>query len=115
MLSEMTESRMTACPSESAFTITGSSASAGRRRRTALTASRTSEAAAFMSVESLNSATTRLRPRELDEESETSPGTRATAPSTALVIWLSTASGVAPGKSVRTVMTGRSTLGSSRT
>jgi hypothetical protein len=58
---------------------------------------------------SANSSVTRLRPkRELDEIDRT-PATRPTAPSIRLVTSWSTVSGEAPGKSVVTEMTGRST------
>jgi hypothetical protein len=107
--------RTTGCASASALTICGVSAPSGRLLAIRATASRVSVAATSMSASSANSSVTRLRPkRELDEIDRT-PATRPTAPSIRLVTSWSTVSGEAPGKSVVTEMTGRSTFGSSRT
>ncbi len=101
--------------SESAFTMRGSSASSGRLFDTREMASRTSLAATLRSVLSENSSVTRLDPKDEVDEIDFRPATRATAPSTTVVSCWSMVWGDAPSKLVRTVITGRSTSGSSRT
>ena len=78
------------------------------------TASRMSEAATSRSTPSLNSTVTRLRPKDEVEEIDLTPVTRDTAPSSTSVSSRSMVSAAAPVKSAVTVMTGRSTSGSSR-
>ena len=78
-------------------------------------ASRTSLAATARSVLSVNSSVTRLEPKEDEEEIDFSPLTRATPPSMMRVICWSMVWGAAPSSVVRTVMTGWSVSGNSRT
>ena len=101
--------------SESALMMRGSSASSGRLLVTREMASRTSLAATLRSVESENSRVTRLDPKDEVDDMDFKPATRATAPSTTVVSCWSIVCGEAPSKVVRTVITGRSTSGSSRT
>ena len=101
--------------SASALTMVISSTPSGSRRSIAATASRTSFAATSRSTLARNSARTRILFSSLAELIALMPETRATAPSTTLVTSASMVSGEAPSKKARTVTTGRSTSGSSRT
>lgn len=114
MVSEVTASRITGSELASALTMRGLSAVPGIWLEMRLTASRTSEAATSRSTSSLNSMVTRLLPKEEVDEIDLTPETRATAPSIVSVSSRSTVSAAAPSKVVLTVMTGRSTSGSSR-
>ena len=107
--------RMTGLASASALMTVSCSTASGSCRSMRLTASRTSLAAESRSMSGEN--TTRMRKlfSSLDERTSFTPATRATAPSTSAVTSTSTVSGDAPGRSPRTVTTGRSMSGSSRT
>ena len=101
--------------SASALTTVMSSTPSGSCRSIAATASRTSLAATSRSMSGENSARTRQLFSSLAASMRLTPDTRATAPSSTLVTSASMVSGDAPSKNARTVTTGRSTSGSSRT
>ena len=107
--------RMTGDASVSALTTVTSSTPSGNRRVIRATASRTSFAAISRSTPGPNSARIRALFSSLAELSVVTPATRATAPSITLVTSASMVSGEAPSKNARTITTGRSTSGSSRT
>ena len=111
----MTPSRITGSALASALTIRGSSASSGSAFSTRPIESRASDAATLRSVASLNSTVTRLRPCDERAEIASTPEIRPMAPSITPVTSRSMVSGAAPSNSVVTVITGRSTSGSSRT
>ncbi len=91
------------------------STSSGSSRRIWLTASRTSAATTSKSTPGRNSIEIRALFSSLDERMDSTPETRAAAPSNILVTSASTVSGAPPGKVALTPTTGRSTSGSSRT
>ena len=97
--------------SGSSFSMTGSSRSAGSRRRTADTLSRTSCAATSTSRSSSNSTTTMLTPSVLVERSVLTPLIVLIASSRCSVTSVSTVSGSAPGRIDVTVTIGKSTFG----
>ena len=114
LVSEVTARRMTASALASALTMRGGSTSSGSWLMTRDTASRMSDAATSRLTPSLNSTVTRLLPNDDADEIALTPETRETAPSRTAVSSRSMVSAEAPVKSVLTVMTGRSTSGSSR-
>ncbi len=113
--SARTATRMISSASSSALKTANCSTLSGSWRWTRLIASRTSAAARSTSELGLNTARIRVLPSSLLELTSLTPLTRATAPSRMRVTSASMVSGEAPGKFARTLTTGSSTSGSSRT
>ncbi len=100
--------------SDSAFSISGGSASSGNRSTTRLTASRTSFAAASISRSSENSMLMLPSPLLLWDSIVSTPSIPDRESSSTCVIRVSTTAAEAPGYSTETDTTGGSMAGSSR-